>query len=178
MTLPKNISIKMKTKISNVSKIFEIKYNNDDDDNNKEKKLKIKLPLYDTRISAGFPSPAEDYIDKKLDLNEHLIKHPSATFYVKVEGDSMIDAGIFSGDMLIVDRALEAIHKKIIVAVVDGEFTVKRLIIKKHKNSDSSNNINKIFLQPANKNYPTIEIMEDMEFEIWGVVTNVIHQVE
>ncbi len=176
MTLPKNISIKMKTKISNVSEIFEIKYNNDDD--NKEKKPKIKLPLYDTRISAGFPSPAEDYIDKKLDLNEHLIKHPSATFYVKVEGDSMIDAGIFSGDMLIVDRALEAIHKKIIVAVVDGEFTVKRLIIKKHKNSDSSNNINKIFLQPANKNYPTIEIMEDMEFEIWGVVTNVIHQVE
>jgi len=159
--------------ISNISEIFEIKYkNNDNNDNNNNNNLnKIKLPLYHTRISAGFPSPAEDYIDKKLDLNEHLIKHPSATFYVKVEGDSMIGAGIFSGDMLIVDRALEAINKKIIVAVVDGEFTVKRLIIKKRKNID------KIFLQPENNNYPTIEILEEMEFEIWGVVTNVIHNV-
>ncbi len=152
-------------KIGNISEIYKIK-------NNTNNNLKIKLPLYHTRISAGFPSPAEDYIDKKLDLNEHLIKHPSATFYVKVEGDSMIDAGIFSGDMLIVDRALEAIHKKIIVAVVDGEFTVKRLIIKKNKEK------NRILLHPENKNYPIIEILEEMEFEIWGVVTNVIHHLE
>ena len=161
--MTKKIKIIKNKKISNISEIYEVKYENNDN------LTKTKLPLYHTRISAGFPSPAEDYIDKKLDLNEHLIKHPSATFYVKVEGDSMIDAGIFSGDMLIVDRALEAIHKKIIVAVVDGEFTVKRLIIKKN---------NVIFLQPENSNYPAIEILDEMEFEIWGVVTNVIHHVE
>ena len=92
-----------------------------------EKHAKYKLPLFISRIPAGFPSPADDYIDKNLDLNESLIKHPAATFFVRVEGDSMVDAGIYSGDILIVDRALETINNKIIVAILDGEFTVKRI---------------------------------------------------
>ena len=92
-----------------------------------ESKKKLRLVLYAAKIPAGFPSPAEDYIDKKLDLNEHLIKHPSATFFVKVEGNSMINAGIHNGDTLIVDRALEPADKKIVIAVINGEMTVKRI---------------------------------------------------
>jgi DNA polymerase V len=129
-------------------------------------KKRITLPLYVTWISAGFPSPADDYIDKRLDLNEYLIKHPAATFFVKVNGDSMVRTGINHGDILIVDRAVEPGHNKIIVAVVNGEFTVKRL---KKKG-------NKIFLMPENDGYPAIEVDVDMDFEVWGVVTNVIHQ--
>ncbi len=127
----------------------------------------MAIPLYITRIPAGFPSPADDYIDKKLDLNEYLVKHPAATFFVKVSGDSMIRAGINNGDILIVDRALEPAHNKIIVAVVDGEFSVKRL----------KKTGNRVFLAPENNNYPVIEIKDGMDFEVWGVVTNVIHRV-
>ena len=86
-----------------------------------------ELPLFLSKVRAGFPSPADDYLDKKLDLNEHLIKHPTATFFVKVKGDSMIKAGIHSGDILVVDRSLEAKDKRIVIAVVNGEFTVKRV---------------------------------------------------
>lgn len=125
------------------------------------------LPLYLSRIKAGFPSAADDYLDKKLDLNEHLIKHPSATFFVKVKGDSMINAGIHSGDILIVDRSLEPKDKKVVVAVINGEFTVKRL----HKKND------KLFLLSENPNYKPIEITPDVDFEIWGVVMHVIHSV-
>ncbi len=125
----------------------------------------VSLPLYSSWISAGFPSPAEDYIDRRLDLNEFLIKHPAATFFLKVSGDSMIRAGIFSGDILIVDRALEPGHNKIVVAAVDGEFTVKRL----RKTTD------RVFLVPENKEYPVTEIKKGMDFEVWGVVTFVIH---
>ena len=125
------------------------------------------LPLYISRIPAGFPSPADDYIDKNLDLNEYLIKHPAATFFVKVSGDSMIRAGIDTGDILIVDRAVEPVHNKIVVAVLDGEFTVKRFKIKGKR----------VFLVPENNEYPVIEIKEEMNFEVWGVVTNVIHPV-
>jgi DNA polymerase V len=128
---------------------------------------RMELPLYISRVPAGFPSPADDYIDKKLDLNEYLIKHPSATFYVKVDGDSMIQAGISTGDILIVDKAIEPIHNKIVVAVVDGEFTVKRF-----KRLGG-----KIFLAPENPDYPEIQITESNHFEVWGVVTNVIHKV-
>lgn len=127
----------------------------------------MSIPLYFTWISAGFPSPADDYIDKKLDLNEYLVKHPAATFFVKVSGDSMVRAGINNGDILIVDRALEPTHNKIIVAVVDGEFSVKRL----------KKTGNRLFLAPENNNYPVIEVKDGMNFEVWGVVTNVIHQV-
>jgi len=128
---------------------------------------KLRLVLYAAKISAGFPSPAEDYIDKKLDLNEHLIKHPSATFFVKVEGNSMINAGIHSGDTLIVDRALEPADKKIVIAVINGEMTVKR--IRKSKG--------KLYLMPENDAFKPIEVTEDSDFQIWGVVTSVIHHV-
>ncbi len=128
---------------------------------------KQALPLYISRIKAGFPSPAEDYLDKKLDLNEHLIKHPASTFFVKVKGDSMTGAGINSGDILIVDRSLEPKDKRIIVAVVNGDFTVKRV----------SKNKDKLFLLAENPKYPSIEIKDGMDFEVWGVVIHVIHTV-
>lgn len=116
-------------------------------------------------VTAGFPSPAEDYIEGKLDLNKHLIKHPAATFFVRVAGDSMIDAGIHPGDILIVDRSLEPANKKVVIAIIDGELTVKRIRINKGR----------IYLIPENKKYKPIEIEKEMDFDIWGVVTNVIH---
>lgn len=125
------------------------------------------LPLYLSRIRAGFPSPADDYLDRKLDLNEHLIRHPASTFFVKVKGDSMIGAGINSGDMLIVDRSIKPKDKKIVVAVVNGDFTVKRF----HEKND------KQFLIAENSDYKPIEITESMDFEVWGVVIHVIHSV-
>ena len=88
----------------------------------------LRLPLFSTRVPAGFPSPADDYIESRLDLNEFLIRHPSATFYMRVTGDSMTGAGIYPGDILIVDRAITPRHGNIIIAVLNGEMTVKRLI--------------------------------------------------
>ncbi|HBR15527.1 MAG TPA: peptidase S24 [Candidatus Omnitrophica bacterium] len=128
---------------------------------------KLQLPLFLSRVRAGFPSPADDYLDKKLDLNEHLIQHPAATFFVKVKGDSMINAGIQSGDILIVDRSLEPRDKRIVVAILNGEFTVKRI---QKKN-------NKLYLVPENDAFPPMEITPAMDFEIWGVVIHVIHSV-
>src|ERR1039457_5612369 len=109
---------------------------------------KQPLPLYLSRIKAGFPSPADDYLDKKLDLNEHLIKHPASTFFVKVNGDSMVGAGLSTADILIVDRSLEPKDKRIIVAVVDGDFTVKR----------NSKRGEKLSLLSENPKYGPIEI--------------------
>lgn len=126
----------------------------------------LKIPLFTETISAGFPSPADDYIEKKLDLNEHLIKNPSSTFLLKVKGDSMTDAGINDGDILVVDRSIEPSDGKIVIGVVDSEFTVKR-ILKKGK---------KLFLQAENKDYKPIEITEDMDFKIWGIVSYAIHK--
>ena len=131
-----------------------------------ETNVKVELPLYTSKISAGFPSPAEDYIEKKLDLNEFLIKHEAATFFVRVEGDSMINAGIYSNDILIVDRSITAQSGKIIVAILDGEFTVKRFI----------KNENEVLLRPENPKYKDITINKESAFEIWGVVTFVIHE--
>jgi len=128
-------------------------------------KTKIALPLFTCPVSAGFPSPAEDYVEGKLDLNQYLIKHPVATFFVRVTGDSMIGSGIHSGDLLIVDRSLEAKNNKVIIAVVDGELLVKRLRIQKKQ----------IMLVADNPDYPSLVIQEEMNFEVWGVVTNVIH---
>lgn len=130
-------------------------------------KIENKRPLFAASISAGFPSPADDFIDRKLDLNEFLIKHPASTFFVKVEGDSMIGAGIHSGDMLIVDRSLKPNSNKIIIAVLNGELTVKRIKIIK----------NKIYLVPENNDFQSTEVTEDMGFEVWGVVIQVIHPV-
>ena len=123
------------------------------------------LPVFLGRLPAGFPSPADDYIEGKLDLNRHLIKHPAATFFVRVTGDSMIGAGIHSGDLLVVDRSLEAADRHVVVAVLDGELTVKRL----------SNQQGVLRLLPENLNYQPIEISRQHTFEIWGVATSVIH---
>ena len=130
-------------------------------------KLSIKLPLYSYKISAGFPSPADDHLEKNLDLNSHLIKHPAATFFVRVNGDSMINAGIHDNDILIVDRSLKPSHGKIVIAVVDGQMTVKRL----YKRSG------KLILMPENNHFKPIEITESMTVEIWGVVVTSIHSV-
>jgi DNA polymerase V len=131
-----------------------------------DKSTPFLLKLFTNTISAGFPSPAEDFIDRKLDLNEYLIKNPSATFLVKVNGNSMINAGINDGDILIVDRSLEPKDGKIVIGIINGEFTVKR-IFKKGK---------KFFLQPENEKFKAIEINEDMDFKIWGVVAYTIHK--
>jgi len=123
------------------------------------------LPVFLGRLAAGFPSPADDYIEGRLDLNRHLIKHPAATFFVRVSGDSMIDAGIHHGDLLVVDRSLDAVDGNVIVAALDGELTVKRLF----KQGEI------LRLLPANTDYQPIEILTRQTFEIFGVVTNVIH---
>lgn len=130
-----------------------------------ESRLALNLPLFLSSMKAGFPSPADDYIESKLDFNEYLVKHPAATFCVRVVGDSMINAGINSGDMLVVDRAITPSNNKIVVAILNGEFTVKR--IRKTKN--------RISLMPENPIYKPIEITEETDFQVWGVVTHVIH---
>ncbi|MCD4651352.1 MAG: translesion error-prone DNA polymerase V autoproteolytic subunit [Candidatus Cloacimonetes bacterium] len=130
-------------------------------------KTKIERPLLGSSLPAGFPSPAEDYIEKTLDLNEYLIHHPAATFFVRVDGDSMIGSGIHHNDILIVDRSLSAEHNKIVIAVVDGYLTVKRLNTKGALWT----------LEPSNPAYSSITITEDMDFSVWGVVTCVIHKV-
>lgn len=127
----------------------------------------IKVPMLQEHVPAGFPSPANDYLGKKLDLNEYLITHPAATYFVRVEGSSMIDAGINSGDMLIVDRAVEPRDGSIVVAAINGEFTVKR--VKRLKDG--------LYLVSENINFAPIKITEDMDFEIWGVVTHAIHHI-
>ena len=122
-------------------------------------------PLFEAGVSAGFPSPAADYEESKLDLNKHLIKNPPATFFVRVTGDSMVGAGIHHADLLIVDRSLEPKDKSVVIAVVNGELTVKRIRIKGKK----------ITLEAENENYCARQITEETEFEVWGIVTNVIH---
>ncbi len=127
---------------------------------------KISRPLVGMKIPAGFPSPAQDYIEDSLDLNEFLVPRPSSTYFVRVDGDSMIDAGVFSGDILIVDRSLEAVNNKVVIAVIDSELTVKRLKIDNDR----------YFLVPDNKDYPAVEVEEWMNMTIWGVATYVIHK--
>ena len=133
-----------------------------------EKKTVLKRPLLGSEIPAGFPSPAQDYIEGTLDLNEFLISHPAATFFIKVGGYSMINAGIYPDDILIVDRAIEPQDKQIIIAVLDGDLTVKRLLIENGK----------WFLAPENDEYETIEITESSDFQVWGVVTYAIHKMK
>jgi DNA polymerase V len=125
----------------------------------------IKLPLYLSKIPAGFPSPAEDYLADNLNLNEYLVKRPAATFLVKVVGDSMQGAGIVENDILIVDRSMTPTHGKIVIAAINGELTVKRL----HKKD------NQVMLMPDNPKYEPIVLTEESAVHIWGVVTYVIH---
>ncbi len=126
---------------------------------------KLTSPLFMAPVEAGFPSPAEDYIEGQLDLNKHLIKHPAATFFVRATGKSMINAGIFPNDILIVDRSLEPADKKVVIAVVNGELTVKRF-----RKIDG-----RAVLMPENKDYNAIELTDGMDCEIWGVVVHVVH---
>jgi len=130
-----------------------------------EPKTKLDLPLYSAGVRAGFPSPADDHLQARLDLNQELIAHPAATFLVRVEGDSMQEAGIFNNDTLVVDRSLTATHKSVVVALLNGEFMVKYL----YKQG------NQIRLKPANQAYSPITIKPSDDFEVWGVVTNAIH---
>lgn len=121
----------------------------------------------DTGISAGFPSPAEDFKQERLSLDDELIKNKEATFFARVSGQSMIDAGLGDNDLLVIDRSLSPAHNKIAVCFLDGEFTVKRLKVEKDE----------VWLQPENKNYQPIKITEENDFVIWGIVTNVIKKV-
>jgi len=120
-------------------------------------------------MSAGFPSPAQDYLDGKLDLNSYLIKHPAATFFMRMTGDAMTDAGIFDNDLLIVDRSIEPQNNSIVIAVLNGELTVKKVI----KNQKG---IYIKFSLKENNQENTLEITQDIDFTIWGVVTKVIHE--
>jgi DNA polymerase V len=121
----------------------------------------------DTGISAGFPSPADDFKETRISLDEELITNKEATFFAKVNGQSMIGAGLDDNDLLVIDRSLEPENNKIAVCFLDGEFTVKRLKVK--------NDV--VWLQPENPNYPIIKITEENDFVIWGIVTSVIKKV-
>ena len=124
----------------------------------------LDIPFIEGGVKAGFPSPAEDFTELSIDLNNALIKNPSSTFYVKVNGDSMKDVGINDGDLLIVDRSLEPQDGKIAVCYIDGEFTLKRIKVEK----------NYCWLMPANDDYKPIKITEDNDFVVWGVVIHSI----
>ena len=124
------------------------------------------IPMFSDSVQAGFPSPAEDYMDMDLNLNDHLVQNPSATFCVKAIGESMKDAGIQSGDIMIVDKSLQPKNRSIVLAVIDGEFTVKRVNI----------NNRQLYLMPENSDFSPIKITEEMDFKVWGVVTYIIHK--
>lgn len=125
-----------------------------------------QIPVYSSLVSAGFPSPADDHTDERLDLNSYLIPKPASTFFVRVSGDSMIGVGIHPGDILVVDKSLEAKHNKIVIAAINSELTVKRLYKKEGA----------VKLLAENPNYPPLDLPSDAELLIWGVVTSVIHQ--
>jgi DNA polymerase V len=124
------------------------------------------LPLMSSTISAGFPSPADDFIENQVDIFDRIVKHPASTFLVRAKGNSMINRGIQDGDILVVDKSLKPENNSIVIAYIDGEFTVKRFA--KEKNS--------IVLYPANSEYKPIKIDCDNDFLVWGVVTYVLHQ--
>ena len=130
------------------------------------RRTKLETPLLLCRLPAGFPSPAEDFLEKRLDLNEYLVTNPPATFLVRVCGQSMKDAGIFDGDMLVVDKSLEPISGSVVVAIVHGEFTVKTL----------RQRSGKAYLVPAKSAFKDIELTPEMDCEVWGVVNSVIRK--
>lgn len=125
----------------------------------------VSLPLFTSKVPAGFPSPANDYIEKNLDLNELMIQNPAATFFARAQGYSMINAGILPGDILVINCALEPLPDSIVVCVLNDEFTVKRLV---HDNGQWQ-------LHAENPDFPPIELTEDSEMQVWGVVTHAIH---
>ena len=125
----------------------------------------LKIPLLSDSISAGFPSPADDYTEENIDLNEHLISNPFSTFFLRVKGDSMINSGIKDKDLIIVDKSLRAKPGNIVIAMIDGEFTIKRLSIKN----------NELYLKAENHNYPDFRFKNHIDVQIWGVVIYSIH---
>jgi DNA polymerase V len=127
----------------------------------------LVLPLYLHRIPAGFPSPADDYIESGLDLNDLLVRNPAATFMARVSGDSMIGVGIHDGDILVVDRSETAVHGKIVVVALDGEMTVKRLHLKGGR----------CRLDPENKAFQPIQVGSEQDLQVWGVVVGVVRRV-
>lgn len=127
-----------------------------------------QLPFYKAGVRAGFPSPADDYLEGSICLQDLLVENPAATFLVRVEGHSMKDTGILDGDIAVVDRSIHPTSGKIVVAVVDGEFCIKRLIYRESK----------CFLQSANAIFPEIEVSEHSENSVWGVVAHVIHKLK
>jgi len=127
----------------------------------------VRIPYIDHGVSAGFPSPALDFMENSIDLNRSLSDNPTATFFIKVKGNSMIDAGIDNDDILVVDRSISPLNKAIAICLIDGEFTVKRLKLEKET----------LFLMPENKNYAPIHVTENNQFEIWGIVTYVIKKI-
>jgi DNA polymerase V len=129
-------------------------------------RIDLRIPLFADPISAGFPSPAEDHVEESLDFNERLVRHPEATFCVTVRGRSMTDAGIFDGDILVIDKAITPRNGHIVAAWVDGEFTVKRL---------GENGIGETVLFPEHPEFKPLPIRHGMEFFVWGVVTYIIH---
>lgn len=128
---------------------------------------RMPLPLFSGKVAAGFPSPADDYVEKNLDLNELLVQKPAATFFVRAQGESMLGAGIHPNDILVVDRSIEPIPGKIVICALNGELTVKRL--ERHNGQWQ--------LRAENPAYADIILHEELEMVIWGVVTNVIHSV-
>jgi DNA polymerase V len=125
----------------------------------------IDLPLFGSKVPAGFPSPADDHLEASIDLNQQYVRHPAATFFVRVQGHSMVGAGIHNNDLLVVDRSLEAKSGSIVIAVINGELTVKRLLM----------DGNEVWLMPENPDYQAIQIKEGVDLHIWGVVAHVIH---
>jgi DNA polymerase V len=125
----------------------------------------VPLPLFTGKVAAGFPSPADDYIEKTLDLNELLVQKPAATFFARAQGESMLGAGIHHNDILVVDRSIEPVPGKIVICALNGELTVKRL---EHDGKQWK-------LKAENPAYPDIAIHEELDMVVWGVVTNVIH---
>ena len=126
---------------------------------------KFRIPLLNDSVSAGFPSPADDYTEENIDLNEHLISNPFSTFFLRVKGDSMINAGIKDKDLIIVDKSLIAKPGNIVIAMIDGEFTIKRLSIKNDE----------LYLKAENHNYPDFRFKNHIDVQIWGVVIHSIH---
>lgn len=125
-----------------------------------------KSPLYASAVQAGWPSPADDYIDQQINLHELAVRNPAATFFLRAAGDSMLGCGIHDGDLLIVDRSLEAAHNKVVIAALDGELLVKKLVRRSLKT----------YLAPANPDYPEIDITQREYVHIWGIVTYVLHK--
>ena len=126
---------------------------------------KFRIPLLNDSVSAGFPSPADDYTEENIDLNEHLISNPFSTFFLRVKGESMINAGIKDKDLIVVDKSLTARPGNIIIAMIDGEFTIKRLSIKNDE----------LYLKAENNNYPDFRFKNHINVQIWGVVIYSIH---